>query len=75
VTSNGAGGSGGANAQFIAGAPEYIPLIDELKRAYKNKILPLEAAYKFEEFHSQALTDTGQPIQTFRCQITLACSF
>ena len=48
VTSNGAGGSG-TNAQFVAGAPEYIPLIDELKRAYKNKILPLEAAYKFEE--------------------------
>lgn len=52
------GGPPGQNAAFVGAAPEYVPLIDELKRAYKNKILPLEQAFKFEEFHSNSLTDT-----------------
>lgn len=33
-------------------------MIDELKSAYKHKILPLEQTFKFEEFHSPSLTDT-----------------
>lgn len=39
-------------------APEFVPLIDELKRSYRTKIRPLEDAYKFSDFHSNALTDT-----------------
>lgn len=42
----------------MSAAPEFVPLIDELKKAYKSKILPLEQAFKFEEFHSPTLTDT-----------------
>lgn len=45
-------------AAFVGGAPEYVPLIDQLKKAYKTKILPLEQQFKFEEFHSASMTDT-----------------
>lgn len=37
---------------------EFQPIIDELKRLYRTKILPLEQQYKFDEFHSPSLTDT-----------------
>lgn len=31
--------------------------IEELKRIYKNKVLPLEHMYRFEEFYTQSLSD------------------
>jgi hypothetical protein len=31
--------------------------IEELKRVYKNKVLPLEQMYKFEDFYTQSLSD------------------
>ena len=37
---------------------ELHPIVDELKKFYRNKILPLEQAFKFEDFHSPSLTDT-----------------
>lgn len=48
----------GAAASFANGAPEFTGVIDDLKRAYKSKILPLEQLFKFDEFHSPSLTDT-----------------
>ena len=40
------------------GRPEFQPIIDELKRLYRTKILSLEQQYKFDEFASPSLTDT-----------------
>jgi hypothetical protein len=37
---------------------ELSPILDELKRYYRTKILPVEQAFKFEDFHSPSLTDT-----------------
>jgi EH domain-containing protein 1 len=37
---------------------QFVPILDDLKRLYKSKILPLEQAFKFDEFHSPCLTDT-----------------
>jgi len=57
-SSSSSASTGGANMGGMSGAQEFMPIIDELKKAYKSKILPLETAYKFEDFHSQSLTDT-----------------
>ena len=34
------------------------PVVEQLKVMYKQKILPLEKDYKFEDFHSPGMTDT-----------------
>ena len=33
-------------------------MVEQLKVMYKQKILPLEKDYKFEDFHSPGMTDT-----------------
>ena len=33
----------------------YDSVIDELKDVYRTKLLPMEEAYKFHDFHSSAL--------------------
>ena len=39
--------------------PEVYPtVIDGIKRIYSEKIRPLEATYKFEDFHSPLLKDS-----------------
>jgi hypothetical protein len=38
--------------------------VEELKRIYKAKVLPLESMYKFEDFYTQSWTDSdfdGKP--------------
>lgn len=37
--------------------PATIRVIDELKRLYRLKIMPLEQMYRFDVFHSPCLTD------------------
>ena len=48
---------GGAIASSL-GANDLSPVVEQLKVMYKQKILPLEKDYKFEDFHSPGMTDT-----------------
>lgn len=47
-----------AQAARAAGGADLSPVVEQLKSMYRNKILPLERDYKFEDFHSPSLTDT-----------------
>ena len=45
-------------AATVNQASDLSPVVEQLKVMYKQKILPLEKDYKFEDFHSPGMTDT-----------------
>ena len=53
-----AAASASAIQQTLQSNQDLSPVVEQLKVMYKQKILPLEKDYKFEDFHSPGLTDT-----------------
>ena len=58
AASKGAAASSSAIQSTLQSSQDLSPVVEQLKVMYKQKILPLEKDYKFEDFHSPGLTDT-----------------